>query len=82
MQRSEESDARLRLAVRILMQMRCWDRQPILQSEVAELRFLAESEDEMKLPLGELAAAILRRETTRMGFPPHADFRPGQTFPN
>jgi hypothetical protein len=73
MVRNEESDARIKLAGRILIQTRFGGRQPILLSEIAQLRFLAESDEEREMPLAGLALVVIERERDRMGYP-----RPGR----
>ena len=67
MARSVDSDGRIKLAGRILLQLRSKSGQPILQSEIAQLRFLAESNDEMQMPLDQLAQTVIERECKRMG---------------
>jgi len=68
--RDPDSVARAKLAGRILWQTRFRDRQPILLSEIAQLRFFAESDAEREMPPDELARLILARESKRMGYPP------------
>lgn len=68
--RNEDSTARVKLAARILIQRRCGGGPPILLSEIAELRFLAESDEEREMPIEELAQVVIERERKRMGFPP------------
>jgi hypothetical protein len=71
--RNEESIARVELASRVLIQFRYRTGQPLLQSEIAQLHFLAEADDELKLPLDRLALAIIDRERKRMRIPPQWD---------
>ena len=66
MERNEESTARLRLAWRIFREMSFRGR-PILLSEIAELRFLAETDEEREMPINELVLAVTQRELKRMG---------------
>lgn len=66
MERNEESMARIRLAWRIFREMRLGGR-PILLSEIAELRFLAETDEEREMPVKELVLAVTKREMKRMG---------------
>jgi hypothetical protein len=68
MVRNEESDTRIKLAGRILIQTRFGGRQPILLSEIAQLRFLAESDEELEMPLARLALVVIERERERMGY--------------
>jgi len=70
--RDEESIARVRLAARVIVQLRCRSGQPLLPSEVAQLRFFAESEEESAMPLEKLALTIIERERSRMGYPPQS----------
>jgi hypothetical protein len=72
--RDDESIARVKLAVRVLLQVRCRSGQPLLPSEVAQLRFLGESEEESVMPLEKLAITIIERERDRMGIPPQSEF--------
>ena len=68
--RDEDSVARVRLAGRILKQIRCGGGQPIILSdlsEIAQLRFLAESNEEAEMPLDKLALKVIEREGMRMG---------------
>jgi hypothetical protein len=67
------SVARIKLAGRFLKQMRSGGGQPITLSEVGQLRFLAESDEEMELRLDQLALTVIERESKRMGirFPAH-----------
>ena len=67
MLRNKESEARIKLAGRLLVQMKSGDRQPILPNEIAQLRFLAESKEESEMPLDRLAQTIIERERNRMG---------------
>jgi len=67
MPRTVESDARIKLAGRILLQLRTRIGQPLLLSEIAQLRFLAESDVESKMPLDQLAQTVIERERKRMG---------------
>jgi len=67
--RNEESDKRVKLAGRILMRMRCGAGPPILPSEIAHLRFLAESEEELAMSVEQLVVSVLDREHRRMGIP-------------
>jgi hypothetical protein len=71
--RDEESIVRVKLATRVLIRVRCRCGQSLLQSEVAQLRFLAECDDETSMPLEKLAIAIIERERRRMGIPPQAE---------
>lgn len=66
----EESAARIKLAGRILLQLRTGGGQPIIPSEIAHLRFLAESDEEGQMPLDKLAETVIWREGRRMGYPP------------
>jgi len=68
MESHRDSAARIKLAGRILMQLRLKAGQPLLLSEIAQLRFLAESGDELNLPLEELARTVIARESKRLGF--------------
>ncbi len=77
MPRTQESDARIKLAGRILVQLRTRSGQPLLQSEVAQLRFLAESDEELKMPVDELAQTVIERERKRMGIEFPHDALPG-----
>lgn len=70
---NEQSIARVKLAARVLIQLRCRSGQPLLQSEIAHLRFFAESADESAMPLEKLAIAIIERERGRMGYPPPSE---------
>ena len=67
-----ESVARVKLAARVLLQVRYHSGQPLLQSEIARLRFFAECEEEAAAPLEKLAITIIERERTRMGYPPQS----------
>jgi hypothetical protein len=56
---------------------------PILLSEIAELRFLAETDEEREMPLRELVHTVLQRETRRMGIRyPAPGLGPGPTSLN
>jgi hypothetical protein len=46
------------------------DGRPILLSEIAELQFPAESDEQRALPPEKLAVEIVKRESRRLGFPP------------
>jgi hypothetical protein len=70
MLRNEESVGRIKLAARILIQVRCGGGQPIILSEIAQLRFLAESDEELRMPFEQLARIVLERESKRIGFDP------------
>jgi hypothetical protein len=72
---NDDSVARIKLANRILIQTRCGGGQPLLQSEIAQLRFLAEGEEESVMPLDKLAQKIIEREARRMGMPTPPDRR-------
>ena len=72
-ERNEELIARVKLATRVLLQVRYHSGQPLLQSEIAHLRFFAESEEEAAMPLEKLAVTILERERTRVGYPPQSE---------
>ena len=78
----EEAAARIRLAGRILRQLRFHDAQPLVPAEMAQLQFLAESDEERAMPVEKLAMAILQRETRRLGFPPASNGGPGTVWPN
>ena len=68
---SQESIVRLKQAGRILVQTICGGGQPILLSEVAQLRLLAESDEERTImPLAKLARVVIERERRRIGIPP------------
>ncbi len=62
MSRTQESDAQIKLAGRILLQLRTRGGQPLLLSKIAQLRFLAESDDELNMPLDQLAQTVIERE--------------------
>jgi len=66
MERNEESMARIRLAWRIFREMSLGGR-PVLLSEIAELRFLAETDEEREMPIRDLVLAVTQRELKRMG---------------
>ena len=66
----EDRGSRLRLAGRILMRRMGKGQPPVTLEEVAQLRFLAESDEEREMPIEKLAAAILERESRRRGYPP------------
>jgi hypothetical protein len=68
-----ESAARINLAGRILARrMSGGDGPPVLLSEIAQLRFLAESDEEREMPIERLAVVVIDRERRRMGIrPPH-----------
>jgi hypothetical protein len=67
---NEDSVARIKLVWRIMRQRMLGDSYPVLLSEIAELRFLAESDDERAMSDEDLARAVLNRECRRMGFDP------------
>lgn len=74
--RNEDSRVRLKLAGRILTQIRYGGGPPILPSEIAQLQFLAESESEAAMPLDQLAQTVIERERKRMGISsPEPDIR-------
>jgi hypothetical protein len=62
----------VKLAARVIVQLRCRSGEPLLPSEVAQLRFFAESEAE-SMPLEKLALTIIQRERERIGHPPHSE---------
>ena len=63
---------RVKLAVRILLGVR---RQgpPVTLNQIAELRFLAESDEERDMPVERLARIIIERESKRAGKAPSWD---------
>ena len=63
----EDSATPIKLAARVVLQIRCGGGQPIIPSEVGRLRFLAESADEFEMPLDRLGEAVIERECRRMG---------------
>jgi len=67
---NKESAARVRLAGRILTQWKYRGGQPIVPVEIAQLRFLAESDEEREMPIEKLALAVIERERRRIGYPP------------
>jgi len=69
MVRNKESEARIKLAGRILIRIRCGGGPPILPDEIARLRFLAECDRELAMPVEALAQVIIGRERARMGIP-------------
>jgi hypothetical protein len=74
----EESRARLKLAWRIFRQRRLKDGRPVLLSEIAELRFLAETDEERAMTDEALAQAVTQRELRRLGIDPAAYGRGSQ----
>jgi hypothetical protein len=67
MLRNEESEARIRLAGRVLVQTVFAGGPPVLLSEIAQLRFFAESDEERAMPVEQLARIIIERERRLMG---------------
>jgi hypothetical protein len=61
-----DSAARLKLAGRILTK-RLGGGPPVLLSEIAQLRFLAESDEERAMPIDRLARRVIERERERSG---------------
>jgi hypothetical protein len=68
---NDDSKARLRLAVRILFQT-LRQAPPVTLNEIAQLQFLAESDEEREMPPDRLARRVIERESEskRMGMPP------------
>lgn len=62
-----DSAARLRLAARILMRRLGTGQPPVTLEEIAQLRFLAETDEERVMPIEKLAEAIILREGKWMG---------------
>jgi len=62
-----ESAARIKLAGRILARGMSGGGPPVLLSEIAQLRFLAESDAERAMLIEKLAVAVIDRERRRMG---------------
>jgi hypothetical protein len=63
----DDSMARLRLAKRILMQKLGTGQPPVTLGDIAQLRFLAETDEEREMPVEKLAAAVIQRETKTKG---------------
>jgi hypothetical protein len=60
-----DSTARLRSAARILMRRIGTGRPPVTLEEIAQLRFLAETDEEREMPIEKLAEAVILREVKR-----------------
>ncbi len=69
----EEASRRIRLAGKILIRRGFGNGPPVLLSEIAQLQFLAESDEERALPAEKLAVIVIDRERTRMGHPPPSE---------
>ncbi len=69
----EEASRRIRLAGKILIRRGFENGPPVLLSEIAQLQFLAESDEERALPAEKLAVIVIERERKRMGHPPPSE---------
>jgi len=80
MVRNKDSAARVKLAGRILTQIRRGEGQSIVFDEIAQLRSLAESAEEFAMPVDQLAQTVIERERKRMGIPSpqHGDWPTGR----
>ena len=66
MAEDEDCRGRIRFAARILFQS-LRKAPPLTLNEIAQLRFLAISDEEQEMPVEKLARIVLERESKRMG---------------
>jgi hypothetical protein len=65
-----DREVRVRLAARILFRKLGKGQPPVTLEEIAQLRFLAETEEEREMPIEKLAQAVIGRELRGKAFRP------------